>query len=94
MGIVVVWRIIMAYEKRTAEIDGKGRIPIPIDIRRQLNIDHKVELEILVKQDSLVLRRFVKDGQVCTFCNTKEKLVNYKSQKICRLCIEDLKNQS
>ena len=47
------------------KLDDLGRIVLPIELRRTLDIADKSPLEIFVEGDTIVLRKF---EQYCVFC--------------------------
>ncbi|AZR73587.1 AbrB family transcriptional regulator [Anoxybacter fermentans] len=69
------------------KIDELGRIVIPIDLRRNLNIDSNDPIEILVGEDEIVLRKFV---PTCVFCGNTEDTFVFKKQSVCRQCQKEL----
>lgn len=71
------------------KVDELGRIVLPIELRRTLNIDIKDSLEIYVDNSSIVLRKY---EPTCLFCGESEDVVNYKDKNICKSCLEDIKN--
>ena len=73
----------------TRQIDELGRFVLPVEIRRALNINLKDYLEIHVENDSIVLRKFQPS---CLFCSSTEDNVLYQGKRICRACLEKLKN--
>ena len=70
------------------KIDELGRIVIPMEIRENLCIKEKDEVEIFVQGENIVLRKY---SLTCTFCESREETIEYKGKKICRNCIEKLK---
>lgn len=68
-------------------IDELGRIVIPIDLRRNLNIDSCDPMEIFVGEEEIILKKFV---QSCVFCGKSEDTFQFKNQYICRECQEEL----
>lgn len=69
-------------------VDKMGRVVIPNEIRKQLNIEvEKDRLEIFVKGDEILLRKY---RPACFICNTLDELVDYKGYRICLSCIEEL----
>ncbi len=69
-------------------VDKMGRVVIPNEIRKQLNIEvEKDRLEIFVKGDEILLRKY---RPACFICNTLDELVDYKGYRICLNCIEEL----
>ena len=51
------------------KVDELGRIVLPIELRRTLNIDIKDSIEIYVENDSIVLKKF---EPTCIFCGSNE----------------------
>ena len=71
------------------KVDELGRIVLPIELRRTLNIAEKDSLEIYVEDDSIILRKF---ETRCVFCGNTKNVVEYKGKNICPDCIRDIKN--
>lgn len=72
------------------KVDELGRIVIPVELRRTLNIDVKDALEIYVDGDQVILKKY---EPACIFCGDARDVVNYKSKNICTNCLSDLKQQ-
>ena len=72
----------------TRQVDDLGRFVLPVEIRRALNIQLKDFLEIHVENDSIVLRKFQPS---CLFCGNTEDNVLYEGKRICRTCLEKIK---
>ncbi len=72
----------------TRQIDELGRFVLPIEIRRALGINLKDYLEIHVENDAIVLRKFQPS---CLFCGSTEDNMIYEGKRICRGCLEKLK---
>ena len=72
----------------TRQIDELGRFVLPVEIRRALGINLKDYLEIHVENDAIVLRKFQPS---CLFCGSTEDNVIYEGKRICRSCLEKLK---
>ncbi len=71
------------------DVDSMGRVVIPKEIRKQLNIESNVDsLEIFIQDDSIVLKKY---KPACFFCNTLDELVKYNGYTVCVNCIEKLK---
>lgn len=69
-------------------VDFAGRIVLPIEIRKELDLmgeDSKVE--IVVKGNEITLRKYAPS---CIFCHSEKELVEYNGQKICRTCAEKI----
>ncbi len=71
------------------KVDELGRIVLPIELRRTLNIDIKDSLEIYVDNNTIVLKKY---EPTCLFCGESNEVVNYKDKNVCKKCLEELKN--
>ena len=73
------------------KVDELGRIVLPIELRRTLDIDVKDPLEIYVSEDSIILKKYQPS---CIFCNRAENVISYRGKNICTKCLEELKAQT
>ena len=71
------------------KVDELGRIVLPIEMRRTLDIAEKDTLEIYVEGDSIILRKF---QAACVFCDSAKDIINFKGRNVCSECIGKLKN--
>ncbi len=71
------------------KVDELGRIVIPIELRRTLDIAEKDALEIYVDGDTVILKKY---QPACIFCGEANDVTNYKGKKICKSCLLELKN--
>lgn len=69
-------------------VDELGRIVIPIELRRTLNIEEKDALEIYVDGEQIILKKYEPS---CIFCGNARDVVNYKGKNICKSCLGDIK---
>ncbi len=72
----------------TRKIDELGRIVIPIELRRTLDLEEKDSLEIYVEEDRIILKKY---KQTCSFCANADNLVDFKGKYICPECISQIK---
>jgi transcriptional pleiotropic regulator of transition state genes len=70
------------------KIDELGRIVLPIELRRNLDIGEKDAVEIYVEQDTVVLKKY---KTTCVFCNSSENVVDFKGKNICAVCLVQLR---
>ena len=69
-------------------VDSMGRVVIPKEMREKLNIRNNTDsFEIFMEGNAIVLRRY---NPACIFCDSFEKLSNYKGYAVCSDCIEKL----
>ena len=70
------------------KVDELGRIVIPIELRRNLDIDEKDSLEIYVEDDHIILKKY---SPACTFCFNAGGITDFKGRKICQNCLNELR---
>ena len=70
------------------KVDELGRIVLPIELRRTLEISERDALEIYVDGSSIVLRKYQPS---CIFCGNARNVVPYKGKNICSTCLKQLK---
>ncbi|WP_411343047.1 AbrB/MazE/SpoVT family DNA-binding domain-containing protein [Paenibacillus sp. WLX1005] len=69
------------------KVDELGRVVIPIELRRIMNIDVKDGLEIFVDSDRIILKKYEPS---CIFTGDTEDLVYFKGKLISRSVINEL----
>lgn len=68
-------------------IDQLGRIVIPKELRRTLDIEVGDPLEIFVDGEEVILRKY-EPG--CVFCGNVKYIVEFKGKKVCTNCIKGI----
>ena len=71
------------------KVDELGRIVLPIELRRTLDIAERDELEIYLDDDKVVLKKYEPS---CIFCGYSCGLVTYHGRNVCMECIENMSN--
>ena len=69
------------------KVDELGRIVLPIELRRTLEIEEKDSLEIYVDGSSIVLRKY---QPACVFCDDATDVVNFRGKIVCQNCLKEL----
>lgn len=69
------------------KVDELGRIVLPIETRRSLDIVERDELEIFVEDDRIILQKF---EHSCVFCGSSRTLVTYRNKNICTECVNEI----
>lgn len=69
-------------------VDELGRIVLPIELRRTLDIAERDELEIYMENDRIVLQKFEPS---CVFCASSHGLVSYRGKNVCQECIRNMR---
>lgn len=72
------------------KLDELGRIVIPIELRRTMDIALRDTLEIFVEDDKIILKKY---HPACIFCNDARDVLYYKDKMICKRCLEQLKKE-
>lgn len=70
-------------------IDELGRIVLPIEIRKNLDIENRDTVEIFVEEDKVILKKY---EPACIFCDNADDVVVFNNKLVCRECIEKLKD--
>jgi len=72
------------------KVDELGRIVLPVELRRTLDIAVHDELEIYLDEDKVVLRKFENS---CLFCAANKRLVCYMGKNVCLDCVQAMNEQ-
>lgn len=72
------------------KVDELGRIAIPIELRRTLDIAEKDALEIYVDGEQIILKKYEPS---CIFCKDAREVINYKGKNVCKKCLEEMRNK-
>lgn len=71
------------------QLDTLGRIVLPIELRRTMDIVVKDMLEIFVDGDEIILKKY---HPSCVFCSDARNVVPYKGKLVCKKCLEELRH--
>ena len=71
------------------KVDELGRIVLPVELRRTLDIAERDELEIYLDDDKVILKKYQSS---CVFCGSSFDLVCYRDRNVCKECIEQMGN--
>ena len=72
------------------KVDELGRIVLPIELRRTLDIAEKDSLEIYVDGTSIVLKKY---QPACIFCDDAKDVVIFKGKNVCPNCNKELQSK-
>lgn len=70
------------------KVDNLGRIVLPIEIRKVLEIKEKDSIEIFIDNGKIVLEKYQPS---CVFCGNTENIVYFGGKRVCSECIEKMK---
>ena len=71
-------------------VDELGRVVIPIELRRTMEIAEKDALEIYVDGECIILKKY---QPACIFCGNAKDVINIKGKNICSDCMEEIKSK-
>ena len=66
------------------KVDDLGRIVLPIELRRTLDIAERDELEIFMENDRIVLQKY---EPACIFCGSARNVTVFNRKNICDDCV-------
>ncbi len=70
------------------QLDQLGRVVLPIELRRTMEIGTKDRLEIFVEDDMIILKKY---QPCCVFCMDARDVTPYKGRLICAKCLRELR---
>ena len=70
------------------KVDELGRIVLPIELRRTMDIAEKDAIEIYVDGASIILRKY---EPTCIFCGDAKNVINYRGKNSCPNCLKEMK---
>lgn len=73
------------------KVDELGRVVLPIELRRTMDIEEHDLLEISTQEDRIILRKYQPS---CIFCGAERELLPYRGKRICRACVAEINAES
>ena len=70
------------------KVEELGRIVLPIELRRTLDIAERDPLEIYVEGSSIVLKKY---RPTCVFCDSVKDISVYREKNVCARCLRELR---
>jgi transcriptional pleiotropic regulator of transition state genes len=71
------------------KVDELGRVVLPIELRRTLDINLKDSLEIYVDGEKIILKKYT---PACIFCDEADGIVYFKGKNICPHCLKEMRD--
>ncbi len=68
------------------KVDELGRIVIPVELRRTMEIAEKDPMEIYVDGERIILKKY---QPCCVFCGGVDGVGEFKGKNVCRRCIQE-----
>ena len=72
------------------QIDDLGRILIPKELRKTMNLKKKDSMEIFVEGDNIILSKYEKG---CRFCGDMEDTFEFEGTIVCKSCLERMNDK-
>ena len=69
------------------KVDELGRIVLPIELRRTLDISERDAMEIYVEGTTIVLKKY---RPTCVFCVSARDISIFRGKIICPRCLREL----
>ena len=69
-------------------IDELGRIVIPKEMRKKMDIASSDPVEIYVDGDKIILTKYC---PYCSFCQSENEVTEFKGKKICKACLDEIR---
>ena len=70
------------------KVDDLGRVCLPIELRRTLDVAEKDPIEMFVDGETIILKKY---EPACVFCGNAKDVIVYKGKNICPECLKELK---
>lgn len=70
------------------KVDELGRIVLPIELRRTLDIAEKDSLEIYMDGSAIILKKY---QPTCIFCDETKGVILFQGKNICAKCLSQLR---
>ena len=70
------------------KVDELGRIVLPIELRKSLDINVKDPVEIFVDNERIILQKY---SPACIFCGNVDNVTFFNGKRICADCLDSIK---
>ena len=68
-------------------VDELGRLVVPKEMRKALDIDYNDPVEITLEADRIVIKKYVAG---CIFCGGESEISIFKGKRICTSCLKEM----
>ena len=72
------------------QVDQLGRIVLPVEIRRAMDISVQDPLEIFTDEGKIILMKYQPS---CVFCNNADNIIYFAGKRICADCLKKIKDE-
>lgn len=70
------------------KIDELGRIVIPKEMRRVMQIESNDPVEIFVSDNQIILAKYMPS---CLFCGSDTDVCTFRDKRVCAACLAEMK---
>lgn len=70
------------------KVDVLGRIVLPIELRKNLDIEKEDPIEIYVDGDFILLKKY---QPACIFCGNAKDVKRVRDKNVCTNCLEEIR---
>ncbi len=69
------------------QIDGLGRVVIPKELRRILDVSEGDSFELFIEDNTIIMRKY---QPACLICGNAKNVVTFKGRNFCPDCIKEM----
>ena len=69
------------------KVDVLGRIVLPIELRKNLDIEKEDPIEIFVDGDYILLKKY---EPACIFCSNAKNVKRIRDKNVCEDCLKEI----
>jgi len=73
--------------KSMKQIDDVGRVLLPLEIRKALELQPKDWMVVTLKADEITMKKY---EDSCILCGGQENLIKFRTRYVCKHCKNDL----
>jgi transcriptional pleiotropic regulator of transition state genes len=75
------------------KLDNLGRVVIPVEVRRTMEIEDRDGLEIFFDNDQIILMKY-EPSYECVFCGSPEDVSEFKGRTISNMCLDAIRKRN
>ena len=72
------------------KIDGLGRIVIPTELRKTMDLDEGTSMEIFVEEGRIIFEKYEKG---CIFCGEMDDTFEFEGKVVCGDCLDEMNDK-
>ena len=72
------------------KLDELGRVVLPIELRRTMDLSIHEMVEIFVEDDKIILKKY---HPACIFCGDARDVTTFKGKLVCVNCLRELQGR-